>query len=147
MSHQVVNGLTKAMLLKNTLNLARHSIHLPRIPLRRQVSPASAVAAQPAPVASQAGRCRNSLDVGCLLDVSFWHRFLHIYIYIYIYMIYIYIHIYIYIYIYVAGTFWYNATVLLGCSSFPVALLSALPLLRWLRSLSPTFGWSQLLAT
>jgi len=71
MSHQVVNGLTKAMLLKNTLNLARHSIHLPRIPLRRQVSPASAVAAQPAPVASQAGRCRNSLDVGCLLDVSF----------------------------------------------------------------------------
>lgn len=50
-----VGPMTIAMLLKNTLNLARHSIHLPRIPLRRQVSPASAVAAQPAPVASQGG--------------------------------------------------------------------------------------------
>ena len=40
------NQMAEAMLLKNTLNLARHSIHLPRIPLRRQVSPAGAT--QPA---------------------------------------------------------------------------------------------------
>eukprot|EP00434_Breviolum_minutum_P000853 symbB.v1.2.000751.t1/scaffold36.1/size400579/23 len=33
-----VGPMTIAMLLKNTLNLARHSISLPRIPLRRQVS-------------------------------------------------------------------------------------------------------------
>ena len=35
-----VGPMTIALLLKNTLNLARHSIDVPRIPLRRQPSPA-----------------------------------------------------------------------------------------------------------
>eukprot|EP00435_Cladocopium_sp_Y103_P060985 s320_g22.t1 len=51
-----VGPMTIAMLLKNTLNLARHSIHLPRIPLRRQVSPAAAAApAEAAPAAGAQG--------------------------------------------------------------------------------------------
>jgi len=33
-----VGPMTIAMLLKNTLNLARHSVGLDRVPLRRQVS-------------------------------------------------------------------------------------------------------------
>jgi len=33
-----VGPMTIALLLKNTLNLARHAVSLPRIPLRRQVS-------------------------------------------------------------------------------------------------------------
>merc|ERR1712100_311353 len=34
-----VGPMTIAMLLKNTLNLARHSVSLGRVPLRRQVTP------------------------------------------------------------------------------------------------------------
>ena len=40
------------MLLKNTLNLARHSMNLPRIPLRRQVSPEESTAAPAARAAA-----------------------------------------------------------------------------------------------
>ena len=47
-----VGPMTIAMLMKNTLNLARHSIHLQRIPLRRAVSPGQA-ALSPEPEAKK----------------------------------------------------------------------------------------------